>query len=70
MYKDSIETISASVISSKMPKLTMETTIEKTCENIVQEKRSLGETMKTESEDVTHQSIFPAQSSSLPDVEC
>ena len=53
-----------------MPERTRDNTFEKTCENVLQEKRSLGETMKTDSEDILHHSIYPTHSSALPDVEC
>ena len=70
MYQGTIENISERVIPPKMSKWTKATTFEKFYEKVIQEKSSLGESMKTESEDVTHPSIFPTHSSSLPDVEC
>ena len=70
MYQGTIENISERVIPPKMTEWTRDTTFEKTCENVIQKKSSLGETMKTESKDATHQRILPTHSSSLPDVEC
>ena len=70
IYEGTIENVSETVIPPKMSKCTRDTTFEKTCENVSQEKSSLGETMKPQFKDVTHQSIFPTHSSSLPDVEC